>query len=406
VRGRAACAANGGAAAEPARRPTSLLLSSVLTFARATGELHSISGVDAGVLALARGLEVAAGREGSLRTEPAPPRAPRGRRARAPAAPPGWGAAGGDWAPMDALDDADAAEDAKAAAKVAAGEGGEPAAEPAAGGGDDAMASSDSGASSGEEEEGEEGWSVAAKSHGAQRRRRRAAARRAARAEARGSSALGDGDDDGWATDGSGEGAASGDAAGTTTTATASDSPVALVTADFAMQNVALQMGLRLVTPDGRRVDTARRWALRCSACAAVTRDPGRVFCPKCGNAALDKVEVIVGADGAETVGVRRQHCLRGTRYSLPKPRGGKGNKDPILREDVLLMRSGRGRGRGKGAAGVSIDPFAPELADGGAWFGAAGRGTRPGRGGVGIAFAMPGWRNNPNESRPHGKRR
>ena len=46
----------------------------------------------------------------------------------------------------------------------------------------------------------------------------------------------------------------------------------------------------------------------------------GRIFCPQCGNAALDKVEVVISGDGQEQFGVRKRHILRGTRFSLPKP--------------------------------------------------------------------------------------
>jgi RNA-binding protein NOB1 len=100
-------------------------------------------------------------------------------------------------------------------------------------------------------------------------------------------------------------------------------SGVAIITGDFAMQNVLLQMGLRLITKDGRRIARLTRYALRCSACFTVTREPGRLFCPKCGNLSLDQVEVVVGADGAEYCGVTKRHILRGTRYSLPKPKVG-----------------------------------------------------------------------------------
>ena len=44
------------------------------------------------------------------------------------------------------------------------------------------------------------------------------------------------------------------------------------------------------------------------------------MFCPQCGNAALDKVEVVISGDGQEQFGVRKRHILRGTRFSLPKP--------------------------------------------------------------------------------------
>jgi RNA-binding protein NOB1 len=80
-------------------------------------------------------------------------------------------------------------------------------------------------------------------------------------------------------------------------------------------------MGLRLVTPDGRRITRLSRWVLRCTACFLVTKEMGRLFCPRCGNASLDKVQLVVGPDGAEQYGVRRKHILRGTRFSLPKPK-------------------------------------------------------------------------------------
>ena len=103
-----------------------------------------------------------------------------------------------------------------------------------------------------------------------------------------------------------------------------------------AAQNVALQMGLRLIAPDGLRITRLQRWVLRCHACFGVTRDVGRHFCERCGNAALQRVTLTVGADGAECVGVRKRHNLRGTRYSLPAPRGGRYAVNPVLREDQL----------------------------------------------------------------------
>ncbi|EEH53702.1 uncharacterized protein MICPUCDRAFT_3608, partial [Micromonas pusilla CCMP1545] len=121
------------------------------------------------------------------------------------------------------------------------------------------------------------------------------------------------------------------DADGASTTI---ESTVSCVTADYAMQNVILQMNLKLLTPDGMRITSLRRWVLRCHACGEVTRQTTRVFCPKCGNASLQKVEHTVSSDGVEQFGVRRKHVLKGTRYSLPAPKGGRTTKQPILRED------------------------------------------------------------------------
>ena len=39
------------------------------------------------------------------------------------------------------------------------------------------------------------------------------------------------------------------------------------MTADFAMQNVLLQMGLSLVGVDGKRIQRVKTWVLRCHAC-------------------------------------------------------------------------------------------------------------------------------------------
>ena len=42
---------------------------------------------------------------------------------------------------------------------------------------------------------------------------------------------------------------------------------VALLTSDFAMQNVLLQMGLSLVGVEGKRIERVKTWVLRCHAC-------------------------------------------------------------------------------------------------------------------------------------------
>jgi len=119
------------------------------------------------------------------------------------------------------------------------------------------------------------------------------------------------------------------------------ESTVVSATGDYAMQNVLLQMGLRLTTPDGVRVSELRRWVLRCHACGDVTKQTTRVFCAKCGNATLQKVQHTVGEGGAEQFGVRRKHKIRGTRFSLPAPKGGRREKAPILREDQLIGMRG-----------------------------------------------------------------
>lgn len=118
-----------------------------------------------------------------------------------------------------------------------------------------------------------------------------------------------------------------------------SDSTVACVTGDFAMQNVILQIGLRLLAPGGMQIRQLHRWVLKCHACNKVTQEIGRIFCPKCGNGGtLRKVSVTVGENGIALAARRQRIILRGTKFSLPMPQGGRDaiTKNPILREDQL----------------------------------------------------------------------
>ncbi|KAF8380265.1 hypothetical protein HHK36_027749 [Tetracentron sinense] len=118
-----------------------------------------------------------------------------------------------------------------------------------------------------------------------------------------------------------------------------SDSSVACVTSDFAMQNVILQIGLRLLAPGGMQIRQLHRWILKCHACNRVTAEIGRIFCPKCGNGGtLRKVAVTVGENGIVLAARKPRITLRGTKFSLPLPQGGRDaiTKNLILREDQL----------------------------------------------------------------------
>ncbi|KAL2547528.1 Nin one binding (NOB1) Zn-ribbon like [Forsythia ovata] len=121
-----------------------------------------------------------------------------------------------------------------------------------------------------------------------------------------------------------------------------SESSVACVTGDFAMQNVLLQMGLRLVAPGGMQIRELHRWVLKCHACYKVTTEIGRIFCPKCGNGGtLRKVAVTVGENGIVLAARRPRVSMRGTKFSLPLPQGGRDaiTKNPVLREDQLPQK-------------------------------------------------------------------
>jgi RNA-binding protein NOB1 len=113
---------------------------------------------------------------------------------------------------------------------------------------------------------------------------------------------------------------------------------VACVTTDYAMQNVLIQMNLRLLTLEGRSVTHVRRFVLKCDSCLTICRDLAKKFCPACGNATLARLNYSIGPDGVVTYHYRkgRRVNTRGTKYSLPKPRGGR-TGDLLLCEDQLL---------------------------------------------------------------------
>jgi len=103
----------------------------------------------------------------------------------------------------------------------------------------------------------------------------------------------------------------------------------AVLTSDFAMQNVALRMNLNLVSPALDRISRLRTWVLRCHGCFKITRDMSRRFCPTCGQQTLIRAACTVDdRTGQLTVHLKRnfQWNNRGNVYSVPKPVHGTAN--------------------------------------------------------------------------------
>lgn len=113
-------------------------------------------------------------------------------------------------------------------------------------------------------------------------------------------------------------------------------STVATVTVDYAMQNVMLTMGLRLLSINGLAITNVRTAMKRCHACMTFERDMERQFCQACGNFALLKVTVSVNTSGKKRyfMSKRAMYNKRGTKYSIPKMKGGRKNKDLKLRDN------------------------------------------------------------------------
>jgi len=111
--------------------------------------------------------------------------------------------------------------------------------------------------------------------------------------------------------------------------------PVAIMTADFAMQNVILQMNLPLVTIEGLQVRSLQKWTKRCYACETITKNIEEVFCSICGHMTLEKISYTINADGSTHYNIpRKSRSLKGTIYPIPRPKGGRNNNDLILRPD------------------------------------------------------------------------
>ncbi|KAF8914193.1 Nin one binding Zn-ribbon like-domain-containing protein [Gymnopilus junonius] len=132
------------------------------------------------------------------------------------------------------------------------------------------------------------------------------------------------------------------------------------MTADFAMQNVLLQMGLNLVGLEGKRIEKVKSWVLRCHACFKICKDNSKKFCPSCGNPTLLRASVTVAVPNASANAPIMQVHLkpnfryktRGTKYSIPQPKPGSAKTGPgtglILREDQVEYMRAKKRADGK----------------------------------------------------------
>jgi RNA-binding protein NOB1 len=93
------------------------------------------------------------------------------------------------------------------------------------------------------------------------------------------------------------------------------------------MQNVIIQMGFQLLNLDGMRLTRVKRFKLLCKGCRTLNMDVERLFCKSCGGAFLTKVSVYLNDHGERTYfnNPKRKINLKGTVYSIPNPKGGRG---------------------------------------------------------------------------------
>lgn len=118
-----------------------------------------------------------------------------------------------------------------------------------------------------------------------------------------------------------------------TNTSTPSQTPqktlqAAVLTSDYAMQNVALRMNLNLITPNFSRITQLKTWVLRCHGCFKITKDMDKQFCPSCGQPTLLRTSCSTDDHGNFRVHLKQnfQWNNRGNVYSVPKPTHGTAN--------------------------------------------------------------------------------
>jgi RNA-binding protein NOB1 len=117
---------------------------------------------------------------------------------------------------------------------------------------------------------------------------------------------------------------------------TEQESKVGCITTDYAVQNIIKQIGLSIISLDGRIINEVRTYIRRCYGCFTLTSNMTRMFCPKCGNKSLKRVAVYLDKNGKQCVYInnKRPLSVKGKKYSLPKPQGGKHSINPRLVED------------------------------------------------------------------------
>ena len=113
---------------------------------------------------------------------------------------------------------------------------------------------------------------------------------------------------------------------------------VACITGDFSMQNVLMQMGIKVISiHKGLLITHTRQFVLRCIACFKITNNMSKMFCPQCGNLkTLKKVSVSVDENGQKRIHLnpKRPVTTKDVKLCIPRPRRGKHALNPILVPD------------------------------------------------------------------------
>ncbi|XP_055384901.1 RNA-binding protein NOB1 [Condylostylus longicornis] len=116
---------------------------------------------------------------------------------------------------------------------------------------------------------------------------------------------------------------------------------VACMTTDYALQNVLKQINLNVCALNGRVIKHLRTYILRCYGCFKTTSIMTKIFCPKCGNKTLKRVAVSLDENGKQVIHINTKRPLTAKykNQSLPRPRGGKHSRNPLVVEDQPMPK-------------------------------------------------------------------
>jgi RNA-binding protein NOB1 len=139
-----------------------------------------------------------------------------------------------------------------------------------------------------------------------------------------------DSDDEGWITPSNLKKHQAADASAGSTPAQPAQKTLqaAILTSDYAMQNVALRININLITPTFSRITHLKNWVLRCHGCFAISKEMDKQFCPKCGQPTLTRTSCSTDQNGNFQVHLKKnfQWNNRGNVYSVPKAVHGTAN--------------------------------------------------------------------------------
>ncbi|MEL6802943.1 MAG: hypothetical protein AAFO91_04070 [Bacteroidota bacterium] len=115
---------------------------------------------------------------------------------------------------------------------------------------------------------------------------------------------------------------------------------VGIVSGDFAVQNISLQMGIPLLSTTGKVVARLKSYVLECFSCSKLERDCSVRFCSGCGKDTLSRVTCEFGPDNQVTLFKKKHYRFhrRGLRYNIPDPKGGRKINELLLTQDCFAQ--------------------------------------------------------------------